>query len=206
MDIPLFLFAKAPIAGKVKTRLQSHCSAERASEIAKVLLEESIIKAKQHWPGKVYLSVALDIEHPFLKAMLVKYSIELVLQHDGDLGSKMHQTFESFGYPSAIMGCDAPHILASDLQSAYEFLAQGDSVLGPSDDGGYYLIGLNGSSEELFINQSWGTDSVLSATLEVAKKQKIDFQMLQSLNDVDEWQDLVVASEQILSLKAFIND
>lgn len=206
MDIPLFLFAKAPIAGKVKTRLQSHCSAERASEIAKVLLEESIIKAKRHWPGTVYLSVALDIEHPFLQAMLAKYSIELVLQHDGDLGLKMYQTFEDFGYPSAIMGCDAPHILASDLQRTYELLAQGESVLGPSEDGGYYLIGLKGSSKELFIDQSWGTDSVLSATLEVAKKQKIDFQMLQSLNDVDEWQDLIVASEQILSLKAFIND
>ena len=78
MDIPLFLFAKAPIAGKVKTRLQSDCNADQAAEIAKVLLEESIIKAKEHWPGKLYLSVALDIDHPFLQKMLTKYSICLL--------------------------------------------------------------------------------------------------------------------------------
>lgn len=204
MDIPLFLFAKAPIAGKVKTRLQSDCSADQAAEIAKVLLEESIIKAKEHWPGKLYLSVALDIDHPFLQKMLTKYSIELVLQGDGDLGLKMHQTFEEFGYPAAIMGCDAPHILPEDLHLTYDLLANGKSVLGPSKDGGYYLIGLGEAQKELFLNKEWGTSSVLDSTLQTAQKEKLDLELLQPLNDVDEWQDLVLAAEQIPSLKAFI--
>ena len=203
MDIPLLLFAKAPIAGKVKTRLQSHCSAEQAAEIAKVLLEESIIKATKFWPGTVYLSVALDMEHDFLQAMLKKYSIELVSQAPGDLGAKMHHALNQFGYPAAIMGCDAPHILADDLKRAYALLSEKKPVLGPSDDGGYYFIGLDKPQATLFSNIEWGTSSVLMATLKAAQQQMLDFTLLEPLNDVDEWQDLVAASEQIPSLTVF---
>jgi len=178
LDIPLLLFAKAPIAGKVKTRLQSHCSAEQAAEIAKVLLEESIVKAKKFWPGTVYLSVALDMEHDFLQAMLKKYSIELVC-------------------------CDAPHILADDLKRAYTLLSEKKPVLGPSDDGGYYFIGLDKPQATLFSNIEWGTSSVLMATLKAAQQQMLDFTLLEPLNDVDEWQDLVAASGQIPSLTVF---
>jgi len=205
LDIPLLLFAKAPIAGKVKTRLQSHCSAEQAAEIAKVLLEESIVKATKFWPGTVYLSVALDAEHAFLKKMLKKYSIELVSQVEGDLGAKMHHGLDQFGYPAAIMGCDAPHILGHDLRHAYSALTDGRSVLGPSEDGGYYFIGLERSQVEIFSNIEWGTASVLTATLKIAEQCNIGFELLEPLNDVDEWPDLVSASEQIPSLSKFIS-
>ena len=205
MNIPLFLFAKAPIPGKVKTRLQSHCSAEQAAEIAKVLLEESIIKAVNHWPGKVYVSVALDEHHSFLKLMLEKYEIGLVKQVDGDLGVKMHQTFEKFGYPAAIMGCDAPHIKAKDLSNAYQYLQQGQSTLGPSNDGGYYLVGLHQPFPQVFKNQQWGTSSVLKATQNIARQHDIQLKLLSELNDVDEWEDLVSAAELVEQLQCFIS-
>ena len=206
MNIPLFLFAKAPIAGKVKTRLQSHCSAEQSAEIAKILLEESIIKASKYWPGKVYLSVALDAEHPFLMSMLEKYSIELVQQQAGDLGNKMHHTFEEFGYPAAIMGCDAPHIAYHDLQKAYQYLESSQSVLGPSEDGGYYFIGLHKSSPALFSDIDWGTSSVLQSTISISKQIEIEFQYLESLNDVDEWSDLMSVSEYYPALQKIIEN
>jgi len=177
LGIPLLLFAKAPIAGKVKTRLQSNCSAEQAAEIAKVLLEESIIKATGFWPGTVYLSVALDIDHVFLQEMLKKYSIELVSQAEGDLGAKMHHALESFGYPAAVMGCDAPHILGEDLKRAYSVLAEGKPVLGPSEDGGYYFLGLEKSQIKLFSKIEWGTSSVLKTTLKVAKEHNVNFEL-----------------------------
>jgi len=87
-DIPLLLFAKAPIAGKVKTRLQSHCSPEQAATIAEILLEESIVKATQAWPGEVFISVGLDIDHAFLQKMARQYPIKLTMQCDGDLGDR----------------------------------------------------------------------------------------------------------------------
>ena len=204
--LPLLLFAKAPIAGKVKTRLQSHCSAEQAAAIAEVLLEESIKKACEYWPGRVLLSVALDANHHFLRKMCDTYSVELTLQCDGDLGDKMFGAFEQFGYPAAIMGCDAPHITGVDLQRAHQLLINGKSVLGPSEDGGYYFIGLSGSHSALFENMAWGTDCILSATLQAAKSSDVEFNQLEPLNDVDEWPDLLDAAKQIPSLQKLINE
>lgn len=203
-DLPLMLFAKAPIAGKVKTRLQSHCTAEHAADIAKVLLEESLIQATMHWPGKVYLSVALDSEHPFLQSMCAKYSVELVVQCAGDLGQKMSGAFDEFGYPAAIMGCDAPHIMAQDLQRAFDLLSAGEAVLGPSEDGGYYFVGLASSKPSLFEGVAWGTNAVLETTLRQAKKMQVNFQMLSPLNDVDEWQDVQSVAKQLPNLAALI--
>jgi len=203
--LPLFLFAKAPIPGKVKTRLQSHCSAEQAADIAKVLLEESLFQATTHWPGKVYLSTALDVNHPFLQAMCDKYKVQLVEQCAGDLGEKMHGAFKSFGYPAAIMGCDAPHIKGDDFVRAHSLLLSGQPVLGPSEDGGYYFIGLPDSQIALFQNVDWGTDVVLSQTLDRASEQAVDFQMLTPLNDVDEWQDLVDVAKGFPSLALLVN-
>ena len=88
-SVPLLLFAKAPIAGKVKTRLMSHCSAVQAAKIAELLMEASIQKACERWPGKVYLSAWLDLEHDFFVKMLRRYPISIVQQCHGDLGEKM---------------------------------------------------------------------------------------------------------------------
>lgn len=206
MSVPLLLFAKAPIAGKVKTRLQSHCTPEKAAEIAEILLEESIVRATSFWPGDVYLSVALDAQHPFLQRMVAQYQVTLVSQCDGDLGAKMHGAFEEFAYPCAIMGCDAPHILGSDLVKAHDHLIQGKNVLGPSDDGGYYFIGLGHSAEMLFNSMEWGTETVLANTLERAKKNNVEFEFLTPLNDVDEWQDLLSVAKILPSLAAVIDD
>jgi len=204
-ELPLLLFAKAPIAGKVKTRLQSHCSAEQAAMIAEVLLEESILQATKYWPGKVYLSVALDSEHPFLQKMCAKYSVELTQQCEGDLGAKMLGALEQFGYPAAIMGCDAPHIKGKDLARAHQLLIDDKPVLGPSEDGGYYLIGMPFNCSALFLGVEWGTSSVLSTTMDLASQNNVELVMLDSLNDVDEWDDLKAVAEKLPSLNTFVS-
>jgi len=204
LDIPLLLFAKAPIAGKVKTRLQSHCTAEKAAQIAQVLLEESIIQASRHWPGAIYLSVALDENHPFLQKMVAQYGVKIVMQCEGDLGDKMHGAFEEFGYPCAIMGCDAPHIRSEDLITAHNKLCDAKNVIGPSDDGGYYFIGLTESLPMLFNNIEWGTEKVLETTVQFANAERVELDFLKSLNDVDEWQDLLAVAELLPSLAKVI--
>jgi len=202
--IPLFLFAKAPIAGKVKTRLQSHCSAEQAAGIAEILLEESIKRATQSWPGEVFLSVWLDDQHPFIQRMLSRYSINLVQQCGGDLGEKMQHTFMRAHYPAAIMGCDAPHIAGATLIAAYDALLGGESVIAPSIDGGYYLIGLAQEAAELFAGPAWGSDTVLETTLYNATQIDLELTQLAALNDVDEWPDLLDAADHIRNLKDYL--
>lgn len=203
-SVPLLLFAKAPIAGQVKTRLMSHCSAKQAADIAKLLMEASIQKACDAWPGEVYLSAWLDLEHSFFTQMREKYSIEIVTQCEGDLGEKMRHALQSSGYPAAVMGCDAPHVGASTLKQAYDSLLRGQPVIGPSDDGGYYLLGLCGDADVLFANKPWGSDQVLEKTLASSASIGLRLSQLPRLNDVDEWSDLISAAEEVHSLQAYL--
>ena len=204
-SMPLLLFAKAPIAGKVKTRLMSHCSPEQAAQIAELLMEASIQRACESWPGNVYLSVWLDLEHAFFTEMQQRYSIKMMQQCDGDLGEKMRHALASVGYPCAVMGCDAPHTLATTLQSAHNLLRSGRSVIGPSDDGGYYLLGLSKRADALFVDKPWGQDRVLGKTLESAESIGLTLNQLPQLNDVDEWADLLSAAKQVPSLQAYLH-
>jgi len=203
-EIPLILFAKAPIAGKVKTRLRSHCSDQQAADIAERLMQASIQRACEAWPGKVYLSVWLDHDHPFFTEMLQEYPIEILHQCDGDLGEKMRDALESQGYPAGVMGCDAPHVSRDSLQSAYRELAQGRSVIGPALDGGYYLLGLAERADALFKNKPWGQNEVFAQTLLSANRLELELYHLDALNDVDEWPDLLEALEQLPTLKDYL--
>lgn len=204
-DIPLLLFAKAPIAGKVKTRLMTNCSAEQAAEIAKRLMQASIQRACEFWPGDVYLSAWLDLDHTFFNDMLQRYPIRITQQCEGDLGEKMRHALSTFGYPAAVMGCDAPHVKGTALQQAYRLLQQGESVIGPSNDGGYYFLGLGRAADSLFLHKPWGSEHVLEETLVSAEGVGIGLRQLPILNDVDEWQDLLDASTQLLSLQEYLH-
>jgi rSAM/selenodomain-associated transferase 1 len=204
--IPLFLFAKAPIAGKVKTRLQPHCNAQQAADIAKILLEAAVQKCVAAWPGVVKLSVWLDREDDFLQSIARRYCLEIVFQNEGDLGAKMHNTFEEHGYPAAIMGCDAPHVLTSSLTQAYAMLHQEKNVIAPSEDGGYYFIGLSQACSGLFEHIVWGAENVYTDTQANAKKNGIEHFSLPSLNDVDTWQDVLSVAQLLPRLDAYIKD
>lgn len=203
-SIPLLLFAKAPIAGKVKTRLMSNCSAEQAAKIAELLMEASIQRACEYWPGEVYLSAWLDLEHAFFIEMQQRYPITLVPQCAGDLGEKMRDGLARFGYPCAVMGCDAPHVLPLALKQAHDFLQTGNAVIGPSEDGGYYFLGLCGAADALFANMPWGGDQVLNVTRLRAGSMCLSLNELPELNDVDEWSDLLSAASKVPSLQAYL--
>ena len=204
-SLPLLLFAKAPIAGQVKTRLTSDCSNQQAAEIAMLLMEASIQRACDCWPGSVYLSVWLDSNHPFFDEMQQRYPIQMAQQCEGDLGEKMRHALATFGYPSAVMGCDAPHVEGATLKFAHQSLLNGKSVIGPSDDGGYYLLGLCQTADTLFENKPWGSQEVLANTLASADAMGLDLLVLPSLNDVDEWPDLIQVAGLVPSLLTYLS-
>ena len=205
-DIPLLLFAKAPVAGKVKTRLQSHCSAQQAADIACLLIQASLQNVCKYWPGKVYLSVWLDHAHPFFQQMLDQYPVTMTQQCDGDLGEKMRHALHEFGYPAVVMGCDAPHVSASALRNAYQALQAGRPVIGPSVDGGYYLLGLTRPVDALFSAMPWGTSAVLSKTHSAAQTAGVNLLELEPLNDVDEWRDLLELAETEESIRHYLSE
>jgi len=202
--ISLILFAKAPIAGKVKTRLQPQCSAEQAADIAKILLQETLRKATMYWRGEVLLSVWPDQQNDFLQSMAARYKVKLLTQDSGDLGEKMHKAFKRYGYPAAIIGCDAPHIDPLTFTQAYNSLSKDENVIAAADDGGYYFIGLAQSAKQLFTDIEWGSDQVFSQTMQRAQQQAMEFVQLKTLNDVDVWQDVLSAVKQLPVLQAYL--
>lgn len=203
-SIPLLLFAKAPIAGKVKTRLQSHCSADQAADIAEALLDESLRTACSHWPGNVFVSTWLDSRHPRLQEVCKRHDVQILKQCEGDLGVKMNHAFGEYGYPLAIMGSDAPHIAPQTLLHLHELLSCGQAAIGPSLDGGYYIIGLSLPAPFLFQNMPWGQDQVLSLTRQYAQENGLELVELQALQDIDEWPDLLATLERLPRLKRYL--
>lgn len=202
--IPLLVFAKAPIPGKVKTRLQSHCSAEQAARIALMLLENTLQKVCDYWPGPVLISTWLDQTHPALLALAKKYNVEIINQVKGDLGVKMRESFFEYGYPMAIIGSDVPHIKPDSLVVAHQILTSGGSVLGPSDDGGYYLIGLSTGADEVFQGHNWGSDSVLASTLSICESVGLQLKKLEPLQDIDTWSDLQAVKNKLPALNEYL--
>ena len=205
-NIPLILFAKAPVAGRVKTRLMTHCSATQAAEIAKILISATLRNARRYWPGRVILSVWPDLRHPFIRHSVADRPAELVVQPHGNLGEKMHRSMQQYGYPAAILGCDAPHVSPAALQATWEHLQSGTPVIGPSHDGGYYLIGLAGDAPAIFDDIEWGTERVLAQTMQRADTVGLKFARLPELHDIDTWDDVLAAASELPELELYLQN
>jgi len=205
VNIPLILFAKAPVEGEVKTRLMPQLSAKQATQVAEVLLEETVKLASVAWPGKVVLAVWPEVSHPFILYLLKKYEIECMQQGEGDLGAKMYQAMELQGYPCAVMGCDIPHCKPEILNDSYHSLLDANNIIGLTNDGGYYLLGLQKACAALFQGVEWGSENVSKTTLTIAKQRRVSFEFLEKLNDIDEYNDLVIASSQIPALARLLD-
>lgn len=203
-QIPLLLFAKAPQPGKVKTRLQPQCTERQCAEIAEILLRETVAKVTAHWPGRVILSAWPNTTHKVLADIANSYPLELALQASGDLGEKMHLGLSKYGYPAAVVGCDAPQITGDTLRQAHQSLRRGRNVIGPSEDGGYYLIGLSAAAPVLFEEIQWGSATVYQRTLDKAAQRSLEFELLPVLNDIDTWPDVVSAASEVPRLQDYL--
>lgn len=194
-NIPLIIFAKIPEAGKVKTRLQPQSTAEQAAQIAKVLLEMTVETAANNWSGKVVLSVWPNQTSDYIDSLVEKNQISLEYQAAGNLGEKMSTALSQHNWQAAILGSDVPHLDANNLKRAHQFLLDNKNVIGPSADGGYYLIGCSTPMPAIFDGPSWGESSVLASTLAIAQQQQIHFEQLAQQQDIDNWQDLQLARQ-----------
>lgn len=203
----LMIFAKRPVAGEVKTRLQPAYTREQAARIAAALVRETVALAASAWPGHVYLWCAPDCAHPLFAELAGRFDVALRPQGAGDLGARMHQALaygiERYG-AAAVLGCDVPHCPWEVLDEANAVLARRENVLGPSDDGGYYLIGLAEHRPELFRDVPWGGAGVLAATLERAQALGVEFLLLSALRDIDTAADLWLAAQRLESLRRLL--
>jgi rSAM/selenodomain-associated transferase 1 len=115
------------------------------------------------------------------------------IQSKGDLGHKMQTAFEllfEVGYTNCIIvGSDLSDLKSELIETAFTELQKNDVVLGPAEDGGYYLLGLKEMNSRLFKNKDWGTSSVFIDTMKDLETQKIH--LMPTLNDIDTFEDLM---------------
>jgi uncharacterized protein len=203
----LLIFAKQPVPGKVKTRLQPDYSPEKSAEIASFMIRATVELAVTAWPGDVMLYAWPDIEHPLFRQLARDFRITLAHQAEGDLGAKMLSAFRegiTLGTRTAIMGCDVPQCGWDVIDQANDWLARGKNVLGATEDGGYYFIGLHQACPELFDTIPWGTHQVLPMTLARAEQLGLEFNLLPVLRDIDTANDLWLAAQKYEPLKQFL--
>lgn len=200
----LMLFAKQPVAGEVKTRLQSDYMPLQVAQIAAFLIRASVQLATNSWPSEIYLYAAPDPNHVLFRELAQDFHIHLTPQVPGDLGQKMLQAMhEGIARSGAagILGCDVPHCPWEIIEQAHEYLANGKCVLGPTEDGGYYFIGLQQLHPSLFEGITWGSSTVAEVTLARARRLGIGFEMLPVLSDIDTVENLWLAAQAFEPLR-----
>ena len=190
----LVIFAKAPVAGEVKTRLCPPLTPDEAATLHGTFVLDVLEQTRQavtkgRLPVDRYLACSPASDHVFFKIMEERQAVRLLDQIGPDLGARMHHTFEALfgrGYHQIlIIGTDAPTLPLSTYQDALALLKGHDLVLGPALDGGYYLIGLKQPAPELFAEIPWSTNQVLALTQRKATELGMTVGLLKEWRDID---------------------
>jgi hypothetical protein len=196
----LLVFTRNPELGKVKTRLAQTVGDQTALDIYKFLLKKTKNIASEVAADKaVYYSVKIRENDIWDARIFQKH-----LQVGEDLGIRMLHAFKNgfeAGYEKVmIIGSDLYDLSSEDIEKAFTALATNDLVIGPAEDGGYYLLGMKTMHTTIFKNKNWGTETVRKDTLEDLKDKKV--KLLAFKNDIDVYEDILGIPE---IMSTFIN-
>ncbi|AOR27900.1 glycosyltransferase [Formosa sp. Hel1_33_131] len=195
----ILVFVRNPELGKVKTRLAKTIGDKDALKIYTILLQhtESVLH-KVSSDKVVYYSEEIQSNDLWDNALYQKK-----LQKGADLGARMQNAFETAFKDTyekvVIVGSDLFDLNPNHIKEAFTALENHEVVLGPSLDGGYYLLGMKKMNPTVFKNKQWGTDSVLESTLKNLNQQNV--KLLEALNDIDTFEDLKAQPELLKKIK-----
>ncbi len=183
--------AKAPRPGTVKTRLAQRLPVEAVTELYRCLLDDTMALAGSLGTVEVAMMCpASDVEELTRMAPSV---VRVVAQKGEGLAAGLNSAFAHFAtgrHRVIAFNSDSPHLPASVLEGAFEALNEHDVVVGPTNDGGYYLVGAKEAHPTLFDGNSMGTESALDALLARAQKLKLSVGFTDSFYDIDVADDL----------------
>ncbi len=191
MKNALIIFIRNPEKGKVKSRLAKDLGEGRTLEVYKFLLQHTRdVCADADVHRFVFYSDYINLNDAWNEPCFAKH-----LQEGDDLGERMMNAFAKvfdFGFERiAIIGSDCYELTTAHLDDAFAQLEEFDAVIGPSKDGGYYLLGMKQLHPALFTEKKWGSDSVLINTLDDFELQGTNYIELPPLNDIDTLADLL---------------
>ena len=182
------VFAKRPVPGNVKTRLTGVLGREGAAELYQALLDDTLSNVRQVRDARKVIAFAPDAEQAWFAQTFRGFA--LVAQGEGDLGRRLSRLFRHAFQQGArrvvVVGSDLPTLTAECVERAHAALAECDVVIGPAEDGGYYLLGLGRHVPGLFVGIDWSTERVLGQTLERAGVLGLVVRLLETARDVDD--------------------
>ena len=187
--------AKAPVPGAVKTRLVPALTHEQAAEFYGVLLADQLEQLKAIDGVARYLAYTPN-DAAALMGKLGGDAYAYIAQRGDDLGQRMNQLCADLwhlGHRNVVLiGSDLPALPLAMLDEAFAQLSGEEHkvVLGPSQDGGYYLIGMNRPTPALFDKMTWSHDQVLAESTARLRRLDVPFAMLSSWFDIDTLDDL----------------
>lgn len=192
----LGIFVKQPIAGKVKTRLAAKLGDQAAADIYESFVRHIVHKVSPLDAVKTLAYVAdetpAETEHYF--SQIAGQSFELWPQPNGDLGHRMtdffRSQFDSGATRVVLIGSDSPTLPADYLEQAFGLLESKRVVIGPAMDGGYYLVGMNRFTPEMFTDIEWSSNAVLKQTVERLQSINATLGVLPPWYDIDTIDDL----------------
>lgn len=187
----MIVFARAPVPGRVKTRLVPLLGEKGAALLHARLLEKTLDTAKAAGFDGVYLYCDAGIRGKYFRGIQKRFGVHLRAQGGGDLGDRMFRALRR--HPGAVLiGSDCPALRPSDLRAAVRALRAGaDAVLSPAEDGGYPLIGLRRAARQLFEGVAWGSEQVLAQTRRRLSRLGWRWKELRMLWDVDRPEDVL---------------
>ena len=188
----LVLMAKAPRPGAVKTRLAQSISVEGVTELYRCFLGDTMALARSLSGVEVAMVCpAADVEE---LTRWAPETVEVVAQKGTGLAAGLTSVFAHFamtGEPVVAFNCDSPHLPASVLASAFEALTTHDVVVGPTEDGGYYLVGAKASHSSLFEVDGMGTQSALETLRARVHGLRLSVAFTDPFYDIDVESDLI---------------
>lgn len=190
----IIILAKAPIPGEVKTRMCPPLTPDEAASLHGSLVMDAVENTRSLRGFDIFLACSPGRDHLFFQTLAARHRLHLEDQVGEDLGQRMDHavtTVLNRGYRSVLLvGTDIPHLSARTYTHAREALQANDVVLGPTRDGGYYLVGMKKSMPELFADISWSTDRVLTQSLARAEQLGLGVALLDPKRDIDTVNDL----------------
>lgn len=196
----LIVVTRAPEPGMTKTRMMPDLSPEQCAELHEAILFD-LGEMRNQLPPDVDVFVAYAPEGACERIRSAfRADAEYLPQCGGALGDRMAHAGRSVlsrGYERCVMiGADAPEVLAEDVVRAFDLLGQGDAVIGPSDDGGFYLVGFSAVHDELFSLSAYGHERVCEQTVAALRAAGREVLMMREVADIDCWDDAAALLER----------
>ena len=184
----LIIFAREPKAGQVKTRMLKTLEQDFVTDLYKAFIQDVVQMAEQvKCDGKFLYYADQEGEVPFLQQFACTF--ELQRQQGAQLGERMHRALmdaKAQGFERmVIIGTDCIEISPQDIETAFQTLDTHDYCIGPSQDGGYYLIGTSKPRLEAFTGINWGTETVREATVQILDQIQCSHATLPVKEDMD---------------------